>query len=963
MTYSRPNTRTVNAFADPGRPEQIQVRGQSRPVVSRAGEYIDERNPNQLIRNQEASQVAVNNFIETLTNQGSTIYKGALENQAKGQIAEVQKQFTNKELFAAAKTDEVRDVIRPLNTFAQDMLDELQADYGVNKYAEVYQTEVQLLNSLLTDNSVSDEEKSAALTSARQSSLEKSGLSGASPQVLSIVAPSLAQIDGRVSGDVYRETVKRQRENDLTKIRTGASAFFKNPQIAALPVEERRGALKKKMEAMLSDPTNYLFRPQDVMKEFLEGTQEAIAQLVATDNVDAAYAYSEDLLALSLMNIKTKNGIDLFGLEVSEKGDTGASLVADLSSRVKALQKKKEQEYGEERVAAWVAEITNAQGPAERTTALQGGIADIQRRVGPEFQVDAISRLISLSNQLNQPTEQQLENETMLGIETANDSPDVANDKYIASLQAGSITARQFQRLVKGAANNDPMEGVYADIRNARIFNDVETSARVNDLKDIAMGNLADGSPGALSGFDSKVVDEILNNALRQATETALAKKAKAALENGETWTAEDYKNEYLAEQERQFLELKKAYSKGAPPDKTQSEVVALEYKTFYDNLQKGPISVRSFAPQTIQRWRNQNNGKEPTVDDLIKSLNNILKPIKMPNGELAYPNITNDLRSAVRKNRIMNNNPGFLDSNNPLKTLLGIPQTSELEKIQGMERIPEFEDGSKTKEKPKSRYRSGVSDSGEPGPMEVVSQGLSFIGQVLAPPAKAGTLQEAIENADSLEELSRVISGQSPLSLKTQALPQVASASTVRRVPIAITNDKHSYFVAIGIAEGTRTPSGGYTKAYYGHRDPSGDNWNRGTVSGGRGATRGMSPQQVDRVWMGTLTRTASAMAPRLQALGLMPNTQGWNRLMFNILDLRVQAPAALRDATGFLNKIPKLIQQGLTVEAIAKARADSFYSPTTGRLDASGFGNNYSRLFADQRSRAGVFDYRSRL
>ena len=154
MTYSRPNTRTVNAFADPGRPEQIQVRGQSRPVVSRAGEYIDERNPNQLIRNQEASQVAVNNFIETLTNQGSTIYKGALENQAKGQIAEVQKQFTNKELFAAAKTDEVRDAIRPLNTFAQDMLDELQADYGVNKYAEVYQTEVQLLNSLLTDKSV-----------------------------------------------------------------------------------------------------------------------------------------------------------------------------------------------------------------------------------------------------------------------------------------------------------------------------------------------------------------------------------------------------------------------------------------------------------------------------------------------------------------------------------------------------------------------------------------------------------------------------------------------------------------------------------------------------------------------------------------------------------------------------------------------------------------------------------------
>ena len=281
-----------------------------------------------------------------------------------------------------------------------------------------------------------------------------------------------------------------------------------------------------------------------------------------------------------------------------------------------------------------------------------------------------------------------------------------------------------------------------------------------------------------------------------------------------------------------------------------------------------------------------------------------------------------------------------------------------------------------------RSRYRRGAiqelegavktkgKDQANASPLEGLKQmmtpALQQIAQVVTgSPAKAGTLTEELplDNEENIRELAKVMARQEPLSLKTTALPQVASASTVRRVPIAITNDKHSYFVAIGIAEGTRTPSGGYTKAYYGHRDPSGDNWNRGTVSGGRGATRGMSPQQVDRVWMGTLTRTASAMAPRLQALGLMPNTQGWNRLMFNILDLRVQAPAALRDATGFLSKIPKLIQQGLTVEAIAKARADSFYSPTTGRLDASGFGNNYSRLFADQRSRAGVFDYRSRL
>jgi hypothetical protein len=50
------------------------------------------------------------------------------------------------------------------------------------------------------------------------------------------------------------------------------------------------------------------------------------------------------------------------------------------------------------------------------------------------------------------------------------------------------------------------------------------------------------------------------------------------------------------------------------------------------------------------------------------------------------------------------------------------------------------------------------------------------------------------------------------------------------------------------------------------------------------------------------------------------------------------------------------------VTIEAIAKARADSFFNPATGRLEAGGFGNNYARLLADQRSRAGTFDYRRR-
>ena len=100
--------------------------------------------------------------------------------------------------------------------------------------------------------------------------------------------------------------------------------------------------------------------------------------------------------------------------------------------------------------------------------------------------------------------------------------------------------------------------------------------------------------------------------------------------------------------------------------------------------------------------------------------------------------------------------------------------------------------------------------------------------------------------------------------------------------------------------------------------------------------------------------------MRPYLIVYGLQPGTQGYNRVMFNLIDLEVQSPAAARD---FAGKLPHMKAGGWTVEAIAKARADSYINPETGRLEASGFGNSYQRLMKDQRSRAGVYDYRRRM
>jgi hypothetical protein len=238
--------------------------------------------------------------------------------------------------------------------------------------------------------------------------------------------------------------------------------------------------------------------------------------------------------------------------------------------------------------------------------------------------------------------------------------------------------------------------------------------------------------------------------------------------------------------------------------------------------------------------------------------------------------------------------------------------------------------------------------------------QSMNYVGGFLnmvvgAAPANAGPLTYGDNDGVAAFRQAWRFGSQ---GLKTAPLPQVAPGTQVRVVPAAVSNDQHELFVMIGVAEGTRTPNGGYTKAYYGHTDPGDGFTNRGTVSGGRES--GASPEMVDLKWMGALTSVQQKMRPSLIVMGLTPGTQGYNRVMFNLMDLTVQSPAAAQDFAGKLIEVRKA---GWTIEAIAKARADSFINPATGRLDAPGFGNNYQNLIKDQRSRAGVYDYRRRV
>ena len=159
-----------------------------------------------------------------------------------------------------------------------------------------------------------------------------------------------------------------------------------------------------------------------------------------------------------------------------------------------------------------------------------------------------------------------------------------------------------------------------------------------------------------------------------------------------------------------------------------------------------------------------------------------------------------------------------------------------------------------------------------------------------------------------------------------------------------------------IGVNEGTRTADGGYTSAHGGHSDPGDHNTNIGSVSASsaRGTAVSNDPMAVDKDWKRRIRGLVTKHAPALQAAGLKPGSNEYKAIQLAVVDLTVQAPGAVND---FIKKIPQILQKGVTRESIAEARAQSYINPSTGRLEASGFQNNYDRLYADQLRRSRLF------
>jgi hypothetical protein len=138
---------------------------------------------------------------------------------------------------------------------------------------------------------------------------------------------------------------------------------------------------------------------------------------------------------------------------------------------------------------------------------------------------------------------------------------------------------------------------------------------------------------------------------------------------------------------------------------------------------------------------------------------------------------------------------------------------------------------------------------------------------------------------------------------------------------------------IAVGCAEGTRTKRGDRTKAWYGHTDPGNGARNLGSFSYQHDAA---DPEEAD---LKQIEKLKTILLPRFLKAGLIC------RVHFAIAcDVFTQSEAAGLARGGVLEQL-----KAMPCDLIS-ARVKAYFDPTTGKLDAPGFGNNIERLKADQ-------------
>ena len=989
MTYSRPGTGQVDAFGEIANPMAITRSGlRAKSTVSAKGAYLDNRDPAQAGRNEKAKTAGVENFLKFLVEDIAPIAKGELE--AKGKAAAMDAVTSIPGMadgsFYRQSDVEQRKVLKDysINGYALDQLKSYGAGSAVGRYGERLADD--FAGSPILQSNAPQAERDAE--KQRIFSENRTILQGIEPGYLAQFAPQLSRLEGQLVGkseSMARDARNLQLKNTAIESSSGfwketAGEMIGNSDASRedkIRLFEEGAIARLRQDRLKSLPT---MTDEEWVKTKFQGMLKSLNEAIADESPEEAQAILDAWEGATGTPLRTENGYDVWDY-LNNAEENGRTPSERLVAYAKTIDRLDDERRGEIAITGSAADIAAAiggdqaaldrvnqtimklyaDGNIKGAEALSAQITQEVRNSESRFKdnIVELGRLAALKlDPRTKPGEYSLEVQGSVNARliSSGTGRSLVSSFYRPSEneRATDAAITRQEEIVVGGINVDTSTGAKqyvpgedADVNNAVASGKAVSSlvsTRIDDYMtglfwgelDVAIkGQFKDGEP-IPTGADLRQI--IKDQSIR------LIKEKTAALEAEISKTRKGK----IAKSNSIKQPVYEAIEEGLTPDKIWGESIINESK----ESKKRPYEI--WKARYAQSLIGLDNADTPNPDRKGEFL-----PYDLESATKEAQAELNRIRKKISNREGNQSRPG--SKGVPISSF-AVPQSTEVAYDTA---LPGFEEVVAVAAK-------NPDQDGDQGLLAVGGTNiLNALGRVLpggGSPASAATASselgkaqtiQAVENSNGWKTLNRIFARRERVSATTQPLPQLPPTALTDTVSIAMTSDRHPMMVHIGIAEGTRTINGGYTRAYRGHADPGDGHRNRGTVSGGRGMGNA-TPQQVDRYWMRELTARSARIAPAMARAGLRPGTVGYNRFMFNYLDLSVQSPQA---SIGFAAKLSSMKAGNWSIEAMAKARADSFYNPMTGRLEASGFNNNYSRLLGDQRSRAGVWDYKRRI
>jgi hypothetical protein len=522
---------------------------------------MDFSSPQQAGVNAARDLQEISSFLSKAVEVGAPIYKEFLKAQGNRQAGEFLRNVDVSTLYRNGDEDQ-RNLLRDLNPFAQEQVADAAARSTSRAYIEFLGAE-RAKNTTLQNPYARPEEIATAEAQVRSTALERSGLDRIPPAALAPHLGRVADAEGGLKGDTYRQQLATKSADYNTQIEKGLSTTLitidetrKRVAFESSDLEGSKQAWSKyrsgSVAAVQADHDRLvqggIYTSKDYAERWSVAVNQEFRKRIGSDDLPGAASLINTMVVLSDQEVTTPGGVSLWDVKLGNGTATIRDqlnvLNAEMLPRLEAWERKQLIKQAGPDLAAM------AKGDEAARTRLEGMLPGLAK--DPEALQSVVGMMGQMQSFSRTPTDAQYRAQQLLEIGLNNPNRD--QSQFNKQVLGANLTAEQKISLLN--RNTQPQDPTMALVSQGAEYGKDELLA--NAAK-ITQAQRASG----LVPAGMKDEDLLRRNFqdLQIAATRATEKRIKDLISAGETVTpmraAEIFRNEQEAIRNTRMKEAK----------------------------------------------------------------------------------------------------------------------------------------------------------------------------------------------------------------------------------------------------------------------------------------------------------------------------------------------------------------------------------------------------------------------